>query len=425
MPKRNNDNNDNSTARNSGWRKSSSMTVLIVFALAILCLVSNNILSKSLQWIRQPLIAATTTGSGSSSIRQSAPAAELFDKGEDALIGIGNYSADAASIAYEEATATAKGKRPKTSNEKVFSDILPEAVVLLRSSSRNVSMASRYKFPLELQISDPNCSCQNISNVATAKPKCCLYLMVRSHKMGYTMNAGLLRHYKNIKTVVPSFDYDYFPKIRKANDYRQVLIFRDIYHSLASGYLYHIKGSECWLDEYGKTFKPQPGRLRWASMKTDWDQYLSYTLDPPNNNRNICKYMSDVDDEMKAMRAYMEWIFQRYFIGSLSLWALAEQVPSVQERTLSICYEDLASSTMYHDVSNSMLNFIFNGTTNHKTWYGKPPTEAKEVSAHSTSHDPELRNRLVGIIKQIDAEYYNGDIAWLNSVLPCQSKQRR
>ena len=46
--------------------------------------------------------------------------------------------------------------------------------------------------------------------------------------------------------------------------------------------------------------------------------------------------------------------------------------------------------------------------------------EGKYQGGHSTSHDPALRKRLRQLVRELDAEFYNGDIAWLASVWPCQ-----
>jgi len=64
------------------------------------------------------------------------------------------------------------------------------------------------------------------------------------------------------------------------------------------------------------------------------------------------------------------------------------------------------------------LDFLFNGT-DHKQWHSPPPTEAANAVAHSTTHDPNVRERLIKVIKKIDDEHYGGDIAWLDSVFPC------
>ena len=70
-------------------------------------------------------------------------------------------------------------------------------------------------------------------------------------------------------------------------DFRQVLVLRDLRDSLVSGYLHHRgSGGEC--------------RLNAAT----WDRYLSYDLDPPRDGRSICQYLAE-EPESVGMRAYI------------------------------------------------------------------------------------------------------------------------
>jgi len=81
-------------------------------------------------------------------------------------------------------------------------------------------------------------------------------------------------------------------------------------------------------------------------------------------------------------------------------------------------------------VAYDMFHFLFNGTPPATTItlfseYSPPSglmrtkSDHEYTGAHSTSHNAELRMSLAEIIRQIDIEYYNGDITWLSSILPC------
>jgi len=48
------------------------------------------------------------------------------------------------------------------------------------------------------------------------------------------------------------------------------------------------------------------------------------------------------------------------------------------------------------------------------------PDKQDYDGGHSTSHNKSLRRRLLRTIQQLDHEYYNDDIKWLHSVLPCK-----
>lgn len=100
---------------------------------------------------------------------------------------------------------------------------------------------------------------------------------------------------------------DYEPMIRRrgrpyqeayddrmpANDYRDVLLIRNIYDALVSGYLFHKEGQEC--DDMG--YKGELSLKRWYS-------WISYELDPPREHRSLCKYIASESEEV-GMRAYI------------------------------------------------------------------------------------------------------------------------
>jgi len=159
-------------------------------------------------------------------------------------------------------------------------------------------------------------------------------------------------------------------------------------------------------------------------MDEKWIARLSYELHPPNSGRSICQYMVDVRNEYAAMRAYMEWVIHHYYKGILSLWAVAEQVRYVGERTMTVCYEDLVSSKQEYAIrARLMVDFLFNSTENHKPWNDgderSTSNDARRAEKHSTSHNSTYHEHLLDVIREIDREYYNGDIEWLDSVLPC------
>ena len=74
------------------------------------------------------------------------------------------------------------------------------------------------------------------------------------------------------------------------------------------------------------------------------------------------------------------------------------------------------SATMIKDNDNS----ISSAADEEDEVSNQKSREEKYDGGHATSHDPTLRQRLLKIIKQIDREYYNNDIAWLHSILPCR-----
>jgi len=119
-----------------------------------------------------------------------------------------------------------------------------------------------------------------------------------------------------------------------------------------------------------------------------------------------------------GMRAYVDWVFRYYYSGILAHWSLAQHFPLLSERTKTVCYEDLESNERDVQTIYDMLRFWYNGT-HHDPFTGQPPGKSDGGGGHSTSRNIALRERLVRVIQAIDQKHYNGDIAWVDSILPC------
>lgn len=102
-------------------------------------------------------------------------------------------------------------------------------------------------------------------------------------------------------------------------DFRMVMIVRDIYDSLVSGYLYHLTGRECNLDHRGK---PLPEGYNPFSNVKKWHRVMrSGPLDPPRGARSLCRYLAD-ESEKAGMRAYVDYIFNSQYVTLMTNWAL-------------------------------------------------------------------------------------------------------
>jgi len=191
---------------------------------------------------------------------------------------------------------------------------------------------------------------------------------------------------------------------------------------------YHKKGMECIYNMMGEPLKNDG----FASVRR-WHRDVKYELDPPRlEGQSLCDYLANNTEEV-GMRAYIDYIFHSQYVTLMTIWALAREVPFFAERTLTICYEELMSNPDEARTVQGILDFLYNRTSTYDqakstTTYraeatpGSPSASQRprEYSgAHATSHDQALRDRLIGVIRRIDAEHYNGDIAWLDSVLPC------
>ena len=302
-----------------------------------------------------------------------------------------------------------------------------------------------------------DCSCRN----PTSMKECCQRILFRRHKMGHVLTNTLLIDYEPQIQLDPRRELNNDPQQHLTpfyptnKDYRIVILWRDMYSSLVSGYLYHKTGYECWLDHMGK---PVDRPMHWM----DWDEYITtYEINPPKRERSLCQYLADVDD-VTGMRVYIEWIFHRAYVGSMERYAISQTIQQVRDRVLVIKYEDLANPVSQYNMTNhGILDFLYNGTI-HAEW--KQPDEEDEdkvveankdddtfdhqqtsvqssslrrslnaehrqqdseqddeqgqySGGHSTSHDPMLRNHLKSIIYDLDNIYYNNEIEWVNNVM--------
>lgn len=216
--------------------------------------------------------------------------------------------------------------------------------------------------------------------------------------------------------------------------------------ALASGYLYHTTGRECWLNAQGEVVQ-RPDKIERVHPYhiNYWYKYAGYPLIPPSNNRTLCEYLFDESLE-NGMRAYVDFSFRIYYQLYFTRLALAiiptfgyegdknsnddDDISSllsyVKDRTYVVCYEDLIKDM--DGTKADMDSFLLNKndwTSSAKlekkqyTKRSKRDTQPLYNGGHSTSHDPILRRRLKNYIQHVDKKYYNGEIAWLDSIAPC------
>lgn len=260
-----------------------------------------------------------------------------------------------------------------------------------------------------------SCSCLNPSAVRA----CCERTIRQTHKMGYSMTKKTFKNYRppdvlelNTRSRVSLGD------VPATVDYRDVLFFRNIYASIKSGYLYHASGRECWYNSENHPLPLDRARRVYPKSADNWTRFLRTTrlLVPDEfQNQTICHYMVHAD-EVGGMRVYLDWVFHAFY-DNLDHWALAHLIPEVQQRTLHVCYEDFLSPDKSQRVIEGLLSFLFNQSS--VEWTGPVSGQTTYSGGHSTHSDPDQSRRLLQIIHDLDREEFNGEIAWLHSVLPC------
>jgi len=246
-----------------------SVAALAVFGLFSVSFDASDMLS-SINWTGAGVIHnSSSSGASAADIAREGVLSSTVDHNESSIQhqDAGQPGAAATTPVGGEHTAAASNDTVQPADKRQRSNILPRAVDLWR---RNVSLAEEYGFP-PLDPTDPECSCQN----ANTTERCCLRIMARAHKMGYTMNKELLEAFSRppssrIWSQITTVDFDYFPLIRgnrmgrtggggggtdggnndqhrrrtrvlppppPAADFRAVLVLRNVYASIVSGYL--------------------------------------------------------------------------------------------------------------------------------------------------------------------------------------------
>lgn len=283
---------------------------------------------------------------------------------------------------------------------------------------------------------------------------CCERRILTNHKMGTFLMMGALQldrrfgvrrsDFEDFVTGKVLRDYVDEHLLDPVTDFRDVLVLRNIYSSLVSGYLYHSTGRECWLDWNGNAAKasnslfPSPFTRDWRRFTpndVDDDEGRYFLRDDDDDDSllrsegvvddteypTLCHYLANRTEE-EGMRVYIDWVFHAYYERTFNFWALTSSnwCPSIEKRTRTVCFEDLedeSSAAMSREVVAFLTHNASSAMSSRRQSSG---VDSPAYSGgHATSKNPALRERLLNVVRQIDREHYNGEIAWLDSVLPC------
>ncbi len=266
------------------------------------------------------------------------------------------------------------------------------------------------------------CSCLNTS----ASRHCCERVIFRAHKFGTILVDSLFGSFRRLSPI-PKIELKQMPKyvdnatLPTSLDYRHVVVTRNWFDAIVSGYLYHRAGYECWMNARGEK--------RRIVRREDWDTQLTFlneSLVPPRNNRSICSYLSDESEE-DGIRVVMEIALSKWYKGVVPYWNLVQGVDD-GNKSLFICYEDLVDPYRQEEIFHKILEWIF------------PAGEARDASLpvsmrasleeqkhnstvysgrHATENDPELRTRLRDMVKSYDRRLFNNTVASSDAIFGC------
>jgi hypothetical protein len=220
--------------------------------------------------------------------------------------------------------------------------------------------------------------------------------------------------------------FDDMFRLPSARDYRHVVVTRNWYDAIISGYLYHKSGKECWLDWFGHA-----GHEGWLLNNTleNWEQRLLQDPTtmaqnhpwPPGNDRDLCQYLTEESDEV-GMRVYTAWAMSSFMDPLLDFHRRRQEMEQRNgwNRTVFLCYEQfMTPSAAYTTVTDSVFDWFFPNQTSN---LNANPLQYRH--GHATDQDPKLRSRLNDMVSRIDDELYHGAISQGSAEFGCGYDQK-
>ncbi|GKZ01408.1 hypothetical protein MPSEU_001091600 [Mayamaea pseudoterrestris] len=300
--------------------------------------------------------------------------------------------------------------QPRTSlSWLLFFGTTAVTLIVLLNTNRDIFVESHSEelAPLVMVI-DENCSCFHMDR------NCCQRQILRNHKFGFILSEKLYGSFApNITSthITPK-------RMPKANstslkDYRQVVLLRNMFDAIVSGYLYHQSGHECWLSAYGE---PVPEKRQ---RNMDWERYtrdIQFAY-PPGLNRSMCHYLADEDADV-GMRVYIHVALRAYYLSIEGYLVELEQRRQVDpvDRTLLVCFEDITNASKQLNIFGQTMDFLYPGGHEYYTIPQQPEVNA---GGHASSHDPTTRDSLLHLVHELDENMFGGVLQRLNSLYDC------
>jgi hypothetical protein len=238
--------------------------------------------------------------------------------------------------------------------------------------------------------------------------------------MGFELAKNLQQHFsKFYKTA--KFKHIGFERTNKitpkkylitstSEDQRDVIITRNIYAAIASGYLYHKKGKECYLHP---NYDDRPWPVTWPkvhNLHNFWEYTSLPTIDPPHGRENLCIYLANNTME-DGLKVYIDWVFSVYY-------DVVDEWDGDASKTLYVCFDDLTNEGKDQDSLQKIEHFFFpmRDVLHYSGW--RPGAQAYD-GEHSTSSDPRLRGKINEIAKELDQMVFGGKLAAFQKRYPC------
>jgi hypothetical protein len=286
--------------------------------------------------------------------------------------------------------------------------------------------------------SSNTCSCFN----PKANKTCCERAVRRSHKMGYI----LIREVYKFETEI-DVNENFRRELPSLNqDYRDVIVTRNWYDAILSGYFYHKDGRECHKNLFGapalkpmrKPFVNWPGHAMWTKPHF-----------PPKQNRSICDYLRQESPEV-GMKVYMDFAMTVWYSKAVRNWQLVRSCSNQahhKNRTLFLCYEDFLNTKARRTMLRKVTNWLYPGGYGGHSDKRSDGSDSDEgdggeedddddggrvqilgregvpfYGSHSSMNatDKVLKGELKELIRRLDFEVFNNTFAYLDSQFGCR-----
>jgi hypothetical protein len=133
----------------------------------------------------------------------------------------------------------------------------------------------------------------------------------------------------------------------------------------------------------------------------------------------------------RGMRAYIDFVFRgNYYSSSLFAWHVVSQhVDWMRQITHVMCFEHLMNNRT--DALKELAAFYYPAGVPHSVQVRSREAGRSQLltskhgnsttynGPHATDHDAELRLSLMQVVRQLDEDYYNGQIEFMDSMIPC------
>lgn len=197
--------------------------------------------------------------------------------------------------------------------------------------------------------------------------------------------------------------HNFLQSIPPTIDEPTVIIARNIFDSIVSGYLYHKSGKECWSSPRGQEVNTP--NLRW-SRRIQWLQHFPWkkkvTLVPhPEDTRpkSMCEILHDWPEDV-GVPVYAEF--------ALKLW-IEPAITLLQTHTHTIyriCLEDFTehSDERIGDINNFLQ-------TRRKLW--------DYSGNHATTKNATTRERIQKLVRETDSKYLRDRLRLAQNLYGC------